>query len=308
LKQPPHTLISSGTLPEGYRESPLYKHVSKLVKPVFEDVAHETSNNRMSVGSGRSKVASSVYYQPHNYKLYFQYSRPTRVFPPSDSELNDLYTRGRLPRSRVFKLINHGKELCFPDWSGCRVVVHKKTIEITNKIDHKRWFPIPLSDADLIEARFQEIADLKDSECLRVLREFIGVFGGSSSEVIVNSHVEAKVAGEDKIDLIPAKMRFHGDVAKKVYDEKNVEFKTAAHACDYLTSRTKEGFLEERFESLRKELMSSKPLVSSLESVKMSIVSFPFDVFAQEKEISSLSDDDKFSLSIWLFDTFGVSS
>lgn len=302
-----HPFISCGTGLGGKGDASMREAVKRIVMPIFEKSLKETNKNRMSVGSVRSDVGDVVYYQPHNYKLWFDYSKVSAFLPPSEKVLKGLNTRRRLPRSRVFKLINHDKEFCFPDFLGCRIVVHKKTIEVVNKINHKQWFPIRVSDPDLIDARISEIISLKDDECRRVLEDFIGVVGGSSGFSIVNSYGEHKVIGEDKIDLIPAKTRFHGDVVKKVYGEKNVEFKTAAHAANYLSNRALESVvpaISDKLDEIMRGL-SGVPLVSGLEGVKMDVKVFPDDVFRFERDIKLLSDGDKFLLSNWFFEQFG---
>lgn len=303
------TNVSCGIVQDTKEASAAKEAIRKLVTPVFEKALKETKNNRMSGGSGPSELVGIVYYQPHNYKLWFDYSKVSANLPPDEKTIKSLYTRGRVPSGRVFKLINYGKEISFPDFMGCRIVVHKKTIEIVNKINHKMWHPIRITDPDLIEARIEEIVVMKDRECREVLKEFIAAFGGSSNFEVVNTHGEHKVAGEDKINLISSKLRFHGDVAKKVYGEKNVEFKTAAYASNYLTNRSLENLspvLAEEMRLIREQLASSKEFVSTIESIKLSINNFPEDVFKVSNQISALRDFDKVVLTSWLFEKFGV--
>lgn len=304
----PPPLVSCGNITEEEKRSPLYKHISRLVTPIFENSLKETSKNHMVVGSGRSGEYKSVFVQPHNYRSYFKYSRVSSVLSVLSDESGIYKPEGRVPEGGVgsvyYKRINNGKELSFPDFGGCRVVVKKNLIEVVNKINHKHWFPVKMN-VDTIERDIREIVRLKDEQTLDVLRLFVSCFGGSSDFVLVNSISEVKVSGEDKIDLIPERMKFHNPVAKKVYNERNVEFKSEASASQYLINRVGEDFLEEKFDSLRKEIMKGVPLVSPLESVKLSVVCFPRDVFACADSIVGLSDSDKASLTEWFFSEFG---
>jgi len=308
MNRPPHPLISCGNISQEEKESPLYKQIERLVLPVFEKVLHEPIKNHMVVGSGGSSKVKSVYIQPHNYRSYFKYTRDTALIDTFKNSSGLYKTDPRLTMGGVgsvyYKKVNHGKELSFPEFCGCRVVVKKYSIEIVNKINHKDWFPVRLIP-DIIEAQIVDIVRNKDEQTIDVLKKFIDVFGGVTDYKILNVVSEVKVSGEDKINSFPDKMRFHNDVSKKVYGEPNVEFKSAAFASQYIENRTREDFLQDKFEELRKEIMSHKPLVSSLESVQKDIKDFPDDVFKNKEPIMKLSEKDRELLSFWFFEQFG---
>lgn len=291
----------------------MFKHIRKLVTPIFEQSLKETSKNHMVVGRGRSDSFSFAFVQPHNYRSYFNYSRVSSLLDDLKESTGFIKTEGRLTEGGVgsvyYKKINHDKEVSFPDFCGCRVVVKKNNIEVVNKIDHKRWFSVRMHK-DFIEEDMVKIAVLKDSQSLDVFKRFIHVMGLASDFVLVKGLVEAKVKGESSINNIPIDMHFHNEVAKTVYAEKNdavknVEFKSMGLASQYLVNRCKEDFIENKFEELRKEFMKSKELVSPLESVKMSISTFPDGVFANSESIVALSVVDKALLTDWLFEEFG---
>lgn len=307
--RPPHPFISCGNISKEEKASPLYKHIERLVLPVFEEALQETNKNHMVVGSVGSNNIKSVYVQPHNYRSYFKYSRDTALIDTLKNPSGLYKTEGRLTEGGVgsvyYKKINHDKELSFPEFCGCRVVIKKHSIEVVNKINHKDWFPVRMIP-DIIEAQITDIVRQKDEQSIEVLKKFISIFGGVTDYKILNAISEVKVAGEDKINTFPDKMRFHNEVSKKVYGNPNVEFKSAALASKYIENRSKEDFLEDKFEELRIEIMSSKPLLGPLQDVQLDIKEFPVDVLKSREPIMKLSEEDRALLSFWFFEEFGV--
>jgi hypothetical protein len=308
--------ISCGTISDEERASPMYKHIKRLVTPIFEDSLKEASKNHMVVGSARSDQIKIAFVQPHNYRSYFNYSRVSSLLEGLKDGSGFINTEGRSTEGGsvgkvYYKKVNHGKEISFPDFLDCRIVVKKSSIEIINKVDHKRWFSVRMHK-DLIEKDMVGIAKGKDAQTLSVLKNFVFFIGGSSDFILRNTIIESKVKGEDSISRIPIDMHFHNEVAKTVYAEKNdpvknVEFKSMGLASAYLVNRCREDFIDDKFESLRKEIMTSKSnsLVSPLESIKLSVVCFPDDVFRLADRILSLSIADKDSLTEWFFVEFG---
>jgi len=297
---PPHPLISYGTPATIDESSQTKTHIRGLVKRALGDCSNETGLTRVSGGSGRSEQNRRVFFKPHNYRVYYDFNISGFVVDLKDPGVRGLGGVG-------YKLINSGHDHSFKSFMGCRIVVRRKTIEINNRISVERWHPIALSGD--VQAQFERIIVEKDSQCLRVLQSFVERFGGSSDEVVVNVHSENKLMGEDAIDRIPLKMKFHTDSVKKVYNEKNVEFDTPAEAANYLENRALERFspvIVEQLEAIRVAVMSPvKSFVTPLESLKMDVRVFPDDVLERESEVLRLSDDDRVEFTDWLFDEFG---
>lgn len=287
--------------------SPMYNDIRERTKAVIEKSLGEMGFNPMRGGLGSVDVVKTVFYQPHNYRLYFHYSRGKDFFSRVSKIADSLNTRPLYSGCGVFKWINYGKELSNDNFFSCRLVVHKNSVEIVNKVNHKRWYSIELGSHADIDARFRSIASLKDGEAVKVFEKFLSLFGGKSDFSIVNARVEAKVKGDDVIDLLPSNMVFHGDVAKKVYNEKNVEFKNEGLAANYLKNRALEDFTPEIAAALKdiRDSLSGRPLVSALESLKMDVKVFPDDVVNNKVAIESLSDGDKSLFTEWLFSEFG---
>ena len=292
MKQPSHPSVSDGKL--NYDNlSPLAKEkVKKLVTPIFNKALKETSNNHVLVGGVGSPNYEFAYYNPHNARFYFEYIN-TR--PPTDP--------------RLVKQ-NKGSELCCKDFLGCRFVIKKTKIEVTNKIDKERRFKIYGTAKDRYEQTVDAVATL-EREVIAALKEFVVVFGGETDFVVVKSHIpDNKILHDKIVDSIPQEVTFRNDVVKKVYNTKpsNVEVSSPVQAANTFRNLALYDYapmIAEELENLRSDLMKRKPLVSPLESVKMSIVCFPDDVIKCSDSITALSSFDKVELSNWLFNTFG---
>ena len=273
--------------------SPLAKEkVKRLVTPIFNKAASEISKNHVLVGGVGSPNYEYAYYNPHNARFYFEYIN-TR--PPTDPRLVEQ---------------NKGSELCCKDFMGCRFVIKKTKIEVTNKINKERRFKIHGS-ADERYNQTVEAAATLEREAITALKEFVNVFGGETNFKCINSWIpDNKILHSKIIDSIPQEVTFRNDVVKKVYNTKpsNVEVSTPVQAANTFRNLALHDYspiIAEELERLRKEIMKSKPLVNPLENVKLGIVCFPDDVITSSNSIVALSDSDKASLTDWLFTTFG---
>jgi len=289
-----HPSISCGNISEQEKESVEYKRIRELVTPIFDKALKEKKKNRVSVGGSGTVDYSYAFYNPHNARFYFKYLKTRGV------------TRGRLDDLEVV----NSSELCNPDFMGCRVVVKKHQIEVTNKIDKERRFKISGSLDEMYEQTVEAVA-VVEREAVAVLKEFCARYGFESDGFCVKVHIpDNKILHDRIIDSLPADMTFRNEVVKKVYKElpSNIELSSPAQAANTFRNLALHDFapmIASELESIRKEVMKSKPLVSPLESVKMDIVCFPDDIFKHHNDIVALSDSDKGKLSDWTFEMFG---
>lgn len=158
---------------------------------------------------------SYAFYNPHNARFYFDFNKWN--FKP------DMLR---------FKTIN-STELCI-DYLGCRVVVKKIKIEITNKINTERRFTVWLESEnhDRIVDKANKIIE---DEVVEVLKSFIKEFGGSSNFSFTKHIPDNKILHDLIIDKLPKDLRFRNDVAKKEYyvEPSNVEFSNPVYASNY---------------------------------------------------------------------------
>lgn len=164
---------------------------------------------------------SYSFYNPHNARFYFNFNKWN--FRPLG-----------------LKPINSGHEFELDSFEGCRIVVKRSQVEITNRINTIRKFTIIGSDANRADA-IVKAASILELECIDVLRKFISKFGGSSDFVVVSRRIkDNKILHDEIIDSIPLDAQWNDDVSKKVYnansvsEPRNVEFKKEVYAQNYV--------------------------------------------------------------------------
>jgi Zn finger protein HypA/HybF involved in hydrogenase expression len=155
----------------------------------------ETNKNHVSLVSDYKYS----FYNPHNSRFYFNYSREGSV-------------------GVGLKVINHS-ELCLEEYKGCRIVIKKYLIEITNKINSKRLFKIE-GDIDKRKELVIEAVKTLELESIDVLKEFIKEYGGSSDYICKKVWIaDNKILHDKIIDTLPIEQTFRNEVVKKVYKE-----------------------------------------------------------------------------------------
>lgn len=164
---------------------------------------------------------SFSFYNPHNARFYFNFNKWN--FKPTPE----------------LKSCNYGHELKLDSFEGCRIVVKKSQIEITNCIDSERKFTISGSDLDRKE-RVLKVASILELEAINVLKKFINIFGGTSDFIVVSRRIhDNKILHDEVIDSLSLDSQWNDDVSKKVYNKnsvkepKNVEFKKEVYGQNY---------------------------------------------------------------------------
>jgi len=287
-------MISCGNISEEERQSPLYKQISALTKPIFEDSLKEVSKNHVSVGGVGIDNYEYAFYNPHNARFYFDY---IKTDPLTDPRLSSLETINK-------------SEKRIEDFFGCRIVVKKNKIEVTNKVDKERRFRIDGSAVNRHNQCVEAVATL-EREAIASLKEFIKAFGGSSSFVCVKMWIpDNKILHDKLVDSIALENTFRNDVVKKVYNSepKNVEYSSPAYTSNAFRNMGLHDYapiIASELECLRSEIMKQKSFLSPLEEIKLSIDKFPDDVFRAKEPIMKLSESDRELLSFWFFEQFG---
>lgn len=178
----------------------------------------EASENHIVVGRvGRGRY-EFAFYNPHNAHFYFRFDKWN--FKP------DLLQ---------FRKVN-SSEFLLESFSGCRIVVKKKLIEVTNKIEKERRFKVEFFDGRIDDA-VQEAQAILELECVDVLKGFVKLYGGSSDFVCVKRHIpDNKLLHDRVVDSLSLDSTWNDDVSKKVYNTLplNVEFKKPVYAAKYI--------------------------------------------------------------------------
>lgn len=216
---------------EKSNEEVLKKHISDIVRPIFEKVAQETPSNHRMVGNtqkSNKKIVTPSLYNPHNYRLYFSFTKEN--YTPKEGMVGVWFG----------KLKNYGKEFTAVG-EGIRVIIHKTKAEIINKLSDQEWFYINRTKA---KEEIQALLNKVDHKCIESFKKFIEVYGGKSDFVILKregrpdlnlfTKSDNKVMKEPFIDSLPLEMTFETPIVKKNYKEHSVEFKTPMGAANFL--------------------------------------------------------------------------
>lgn len=234
----------------------------------FSNFPQETSFNRVSVGSGSVFQTESIYYIPHNYRLIFPFNKAT--FNPQITK----GTRGSVKQTKFnqilgFKIddnqkMNQGSTI-FYKFDNASIWIKKNTIEICNKINHKKTYQIPFStDAD---KAILSIIKEKDAETIEILKAFMEKYGGQSDFTVLKRTSEDKVFGDRALDSMHKHIRFRNEVGKKVYNENNFEFAGPEYASNYIKNRAIETIAPEIAGELKKVQLLSQSVFSMMRQV-----------------------------------------
>lgn len=279
--------------------SSIQDYINNITRPIFEKVLKETPKNRMSVGGGSVRPEDVSLYQPHNYRLYFDFSKSSFA-PPNLSKTDPL---GSVVTTSFEYKLKNSSEHYFKNFMDCNITVKKTQIELINKIEHKRWYVIKHGESSEYTAQVRSIIEKKDKECLKVLKAFIKEFGGVSNFKILNRKSEDKVQLEDSIDKVGVKNHFHSGTCKKVYNSANIEFNDPVFAVNYFENRAIEKITPEVLSELNKLFHFISVKIDGLDFLKNN-----FNVMSDLKKYKSvilgLSCADKERFSSWLFEKF----
>lgn len=274
-------------------------------KPVVEvssldkkgGVPQETSINPMSVGGRLRKGDDFSLYQPHNYRLYFDFDKEDFT-PP---KLNQTDHSNSVVTPYQYKIKN-SKEHFFKGYKDCNVTVKKNQVEILNLIDHKRWYVIKHEDD--YEKQCMDIDVKKTLESIGILKKFIKEFGGKSGFRLLNTDSENKVKLEDTIDKIPIKYQWNSKLTKKVYKEASVEFKGSVFAANYFDNSA----IKKVAPDIAAELRYIRKYATRREALfflKQNVLVLN-DVIKYKEYVGFLSDAEKEEFTDYLFKKFGV--
>ncbi len=195
------------------------------------DSPKETKRNRISVGN-KNKI-KDIYslYNPHNYRLYFDFEK-VNFHPLRPAEPTYQKDGGRLN-------LRNSKE-----WEtketilGCNLIVKKTQIQINNLIDPKKWHLILMGDIDKRKQQIREIHQKKINEGIQALNQFLRVYGGRSEFKLLRVWCEEKIEHDQPIDKLPVDMFFTSKNVKKAYGEKVIEyFGDPIQASNYFSDR-----------------------------------------------------------------------
>lgn len=215
---------------EAYQKS-VKDHIDKITTPIFDKVLQETKKNHTLVDSNQKISDTYSLYQPHNYRVYFDFKR-VNFHPLRPSKPTYETDGGRLG-------IRNSKEWATQEQiEGCNLIIKKNQVQLMNKIDVKRWYLIEMGNIDKRKQQVMEIHQKKINEGIRALNAFIGAYGGESECKLLKIWCEEKVMKDKPIDKLPINMFFKAKNVKKAYNELNIEyFGDPIGAANYFSNR-----------------------------------------------------------------------
>lgn len=293
MKNHPLSTISDGTNGK-VNDDLIDSYIRGITKPIFDKVLQEKPINHTMVGKPHKRKASNPLYNPHNYRLYFLFSKVG--FTPKEGMVGVWFG----------KLKNHQKEFTALG-EGVRITVKRYQVEVINKLTDQEWFAINKADA---KDEISKILFKIDRKCIESLKKFIEIYGGSCDykiigrdnrpDLILNTKFDNKVMNESYINHLPLNMTFETPIVKKVYKEPNIEFKEPISAARYLENSALNEFspfLANELKAMKDTLNLFIPPVRVLKSQIHSVD----DVFRFKSEISQLSQNDKEEIERHLF-------
>ena len=233
--------------------------MNEVIKPISKRVLQETHYNPMRV----SRVQIQFLWQPHNYRLYFDFDK-TKFNPPKP----DNPTLKKLEVGLVgfkYETKNYNSEHHFNNFYGCRIIIKKNMAEVINKWYEKQWKLIVADNVKDVDKRIEKNIKEMDEQCVDALSKIIRLFGGDSRFKILKRRGEHGIHGDDYLDKIPEDMIIHDTVFKKVYPKK-VEFFDPASIKNYVSNRAIENIAPE----IAQELTLNRELIKGVVEINAS--------------------------------------
>lgn len=259
------------------------KRRNKETQDILLNTPQETKLNHTMVGITNRRQQKPALYNPHNYRLYFSFSK--QGFKPVEGMVGVWFG----------KLKNYGKEFTTIG-EGIRVIIHKTQAEVINKLSDEQWFSINRARS---KEEISSVLNKIDEKCVSSFRKFIEIYGGSSDFTILKiegrpdlnlfNKCDNKVMKESFIDSLPLNMSFETPIVKKVYKKPNVEFKQPIYAANYLENSALKEFSPEIVEQLKAMYFISKEHKAAFEEYAKNI-KLHLDVLNKiDKSINKLS-------------------
>lgn len=188
---------------------------NRQTKDIFEKAAQEKIINPTWVGSS----PSFSQYNLHNYRLYFSYSKASM-----DEE------RGRSIGRFMWVGLQNYKEIVYQHKeTSWKVTIKKTQVQLSRKHEVRDWHLIDNSHPEEISI----INSAKQGEAIKVFREFVEDFKGSSDFTIINEYKIDNAVKNSLTKKIPIKARWEDDATKKLYNEDKIEIKNELMAKNF---------------------------------------------------------------------------
>jgi len=217
------------------------EHISRLITPIFNKVLKEHHLNRGLVGSDTQKPAITFLWQPHDHRLYFDFSKENfNPKKPSNHALRKHKSMVAIFNTAyTYTSLNYDSEHKYEKFMFCTIRVKKHQVEVTNNYHKKQWRKITAESVEEVDQRIDAVMDNLKEHSINTLKSFIKLHGGKSKFSILNERCEHGIHGDDYLDKIAPEMVINDTYVKKVYKKKS-EFKSTAAIKNYVSNRAVE--------------------------------------------------------------------
>jgi len=213
-------------------------YINRIITPIFDKVLKETNSNHRMVGSNPQIPKIIFLWQPHNYRLYFDFSKEKfNPKKPSNHTLQKFKSMVAIFNTAyTYTSLNYDSEHKYEKFMFCTIRVKKTQVEVTNHYHLKQWRKITAESVDEVDQRIDEVMNNLKDQSIKALKYFIDLHGGKSNFKVLNERCEHGIHGDDYLDKIPEDLIIHDTYIKKVYKRK-VELKTATTVKNYISAR-----------------------------------------------------------------------
>lgn len=199
---------------------------------ILTDSLKETIINPTLVGIS----ASFSSFNPHNYRLYFDYEKPKQGW----------VERSVLGRFDFIKIQNSTERVYLHVETGWKVTAKKNQVELRKKHINRDWKQI--DNAHVEEA--DRVIEQKRLEGIRVFKEFVEDYNISTTFTLLNEYVIDNAVKNILTEKVPINAFWQDDVSKKLYGENKVEYSKLIYAKNEMRNAGLKAFSPEIVEHL----------------------------------------------------------
>lgn len=191
--------------------------LTELLKKKIKESIDSKGNhlNPMRVGRVTSKKQFSFAFQPHNHRRYYSYDTTTLS---EQTLLKNIGKEGIV--GFEFSKKNYGTELHLNNFWGCRVVIRKKTIEVINKWQGKRWRVIEGDTIEEIDSKIDAYIEELNTKSDEAIKKVIKYGHGKPDMALIKTRGEIGIHGDEFLDSIPEDLIIQDTYFKKLYKKK----------------------------------------------------------------------------------------
>lgn len=214
------------------------KNFREEIKKKIRESLQEHPYNPVWVGSQAKGDTITFYWQPHEYRLYFNFEKANfNPKKPTNPALENIQTRvPGFNQGYTYAPKNHNSEHHYKGFMGCTIIVRKNTIEVINNMHRKQWREINADSIEDIDKRIDEVIDKLNSQAIKALETFIKIHKGKTNFEPIKIRCYNGIHNDELVPKIPKEMIIKDGVFQKLYKEK-IELYTPTQVKTFFKNR-----------------------------------------------------------------------